>query len=125
MTKRTKNTKSLSFLLEYLFVLFFFALSAMICIQIYAKSIVMNTSANIEKAAMDYAQEAIEQQAFTQSAYQYLDEDGQIVDQDQAMFILTCQKSDTRFPHYNVNVQYDDEQILSLPFYQKGVVAYE
>lgn len=125
MTKRTKNTKSLSFLLEYLFVLFFFAISAMICIQLYTKSITINTNANIEKMALEYAQEAIENQVFQNSAYQYLNHDGQVVHQADAVYILRCQKVDDNYPHYRVHVQYKEKSILSLPFYQNRVIAYE
>lgn len=125
MTKRTKNTKSLSFLLEYLFVLFFFAISAMICIQIYTKSITINTTANVEKMALEYAQEAIEHQVFQQSAYQYLDYGGKMVDEADAIYTLSCHKESNDFSHYRVDVNYKDKAILSLPFYQEGDIVYE
>lgn len=62
---KTKPLHSFSFLMEFLIILLFFALSATICVRLYSASYAMNSKANQEKLALEYAQNYIESnQAF-------------------------------------------------------------
>ncbi|NBK98848.1 MAG: hypothetical protein EOM50_12655 [Erysipelotrichia bacterium] len=55
-----RNTKSISFLMEFIIVVFFFALSSAICTSVYAHAEKMNTLANDKKTALIIASNYIE-----------------------------------------------------------------
>lgn len=118
-----RSTKSISFLMEFIIVVFFFALSSAICVSVYAKAESMNTRANDKKTAIMIAQNYIEsydKQSFTSLTY---DKDGN--ETEQAYFTLQIQEGPTSEIN-EVIVSCENEVLITLQFPNfKGGDVYE
>ena len=111
-----KMTHSFSFLMEFLFVIFFFSLSAMICIQIYSNSYVTNQRANQTKEALEFAQNYIETNETIQEGTYTFDE--QFEENQNSYYIMTIEYSNESYPHYVLSIEQDGNVLVSIPFYK-------
>lgn len=116
-----RSTKSISFLMEFIIVVFFFALSSAICVSVYAKAENMNTQANDKKTAIIIAQNYIE--SYDQQSETYLTYDKNGNQTEQAYFILQIQEGPTSEIN-EVVVSCDNEILISLqiPSFKGGNV---
>lgn len=55
-----RRTKSVSFLVEFLIVILFFAIIAAVCVRIYGKAYSMNDIAQSKEQALNYAENYVE-----------------------------------------------------------------
>lgn len=118
-----RSTKSISFLMEFIIVVFFFALSSAICVSVYAKAESMNTKANDKKTAIIIAQNYIE--SYDEQSETYLTYDKHGNKTKQAYFTLQIQEGPTSEIN-EVVVSCDDEVLISLQFSNfKGGDIYE
>lgn len=108
-----RSTKSISFLMEFIIVVFFFALSSAICVSVYAKAESMNTKANDTKTAIMIAQNYIESIDEQMQSYITYDKNGN--ETKQAYFILQMQEGPTDEIN-EVIVSCDNEVLISLQF---------
>lgn len=108
-----RNTKSFSFLLEFILVLLFFSISSAVCVQMQANASQMNKKANDTKIALQIIQNYMSDQEKTPVLY---DEKGN-PSQDGYFQIVQKQKGDM----VEVSVIVKDEILISLPYYNGGV----
>lgn len=118
-----RSTKSISFLMEFIIVVFFFALSSAICVSVYAKAESMNTKANDRKTAIIIAQNFIESYDAQSETYLTYDKDGN--ETNKAYFTLQIQEGPTSEIN-EVVVSCDHEVLISLQLPNfKGGDVYE
>lgn len=109
---KKRSTKSISFLMEFIIVIFFFALSSAVCVHIYAQAQALNDSANHTKEAMLIAQNYIA--TFDGEVKTiHLNED------DTKAYVLTSVQSKAPY-EYKVEITLDEKTLVTLPFVYKG-----
>lgn len=109
-----RNTKSFSFLLEFILVLLFFSISSAICVHIQADASQMNKKANDTKIALQIIQNYMSDKEKTPILY---DEKGN-PSQDGYFQIIEKKKDDM----IEVSVVVEEEILVSLPYYNGGDV---
>lgn len=115
-----RNTKSLSFLMEFIMVVFFFALSSAICVSVFANAQSMNQTANDKKTAIMIAQNYIESDD-KEDRVLFFDQQGKLSDEE--YFRLQVEKVE---PYINeVNIYHNSKQLISLQFSDLAGDAYE
>lgn len=114
-----RSTKSISFLMEFIIVVFFFAISSSICVSVYAKAENMNTKANDKKTAILIAQNYIESYDANSKAYLTYDKNGKLT--KQAYFTLRLQESNSKDINEVVITSHDEILIrLQMPNFKGG-----
>lgn len=114
-----RSTKSISFLMEFIIVVFFFAISSSICVSVYAKAANMNTKANDKKTAILLAQNYIESYDENSKAYLTYDKNGKTT--KQAYFTLRLQESNSKDINEVVVTSHDEILIrLQMPNFKGG-----
>lgn len=115
---KTKPMHSFSFLMEFLIILLFFALSATICVRLYSASYAMNSKANQEKLALEYAQNYIESnQAFEPKTF-YVDKN--FKEGKEKVYKVTIVYQAKENPHYVLTIRKASQKLLSLTFYKEA-----
>ncbi|MDD3049005.1 MAG: hypothetical protein PHQ89_03405 [Bacilli bacterium] len=106
-----RNTKSLSFLMEFIIVLFFFSLSSAICVSVFANAQSMNETANDKKTAIMIAQNYIESNNKEASNLSF-DQQGKISEEE--YFKLQVEQVEPYIKE--VNIYHNAKQLVSLQF---------
>lgn len=118
-----RSTKSISFLMEFIIVVFFFALSSAICVSVYANAERMNTQANDKKMAIMLAQNYVETIKEQSETYLQYDHDGNPTNKD-AYFVLEV-TSDVSRSVNEVSVSCNEEILITLQYANFGGETYE
>lgn len=108
-----RSTKSISFLMEFIIIVFFFAISSAICVNVYAQAESMNTEANDKKTALLLAQNYIESYDDQSKTFISYDENGN--EDKQAYFTLQVQAGSTS-EIKEVVITCKEKQLVSLQF---------
>lgn len=122
---KIRINKSISFLMEFIIVLCFFSVAAIICISIYANSYHMNEEANQGKLALTFAQNYIETKTnqFPIQESFYLDKSFKVSNTNKAFLVKVKQQEKDIF---TITIYDQKEKLVSLPFsYLKGDANYE
>lgn len=118
---KIRVNKSISFLMEFIIVLCFFSVAAIICISIYANSYHINEKANQGKQALAFAQNYIETQSHQEPTLEtfYLDENFKLSITNKKFLVkVQSQNYDT----FKITIYDKKDELISLPFtYLKGV----
>lgn len=112
-----KSRYRFSFLLEMLVSIFFFILSATLCIQLYAKACQLNTEANEKKKLLEYAQDYIENTDDYEVKDYYLDQDFQEKKKGCYHVMISYSKEKKV---YQIKVNKKDTELLKLSFYKEA-----
>lgn len=118
-----RSTKSISFLMEFIIVVFFFALSSAICVSVYANAERMNIQANDKKMAIMLAQNYVETIKEQSETYLQYDHDGNPTNKD-AYFVLEV-TSDVSRSVNEVSVSCNEEILITLQYANFGGETYE
>lgn len=106
-----RNTKSFSFLLEFILVLLFFSISSAVCVHIQTQASIMNQKANDTKIAIQLIQNYMSDDSLPTS----YDEKGN--PSDNTYFKIVEERNNQRV---TVSVIVEDETLISLPHYVGG-----
>lgn len=112
-----RSSKSISFLMEFIIVILFFAISSSVCVSLYANAQTISERSNHTKTALLIAQNYIAAPIDTRTEIHY-DENGNIV--EKGVFVLRCEDDKKQAKVKNVNVYYNDEKVVSLPYVSSG-----
>lgn len=107
-----RNTKSFSFLLEFILVLLFFSLSSAICVHVQAEASTMNQKANDTKIAIQLIQNYMCDRENMPVSY---DQEGQ---PSREGYFQIVEKQDKDMIEMSVVV--GEEVLISLPYYDGG-----
>ncbi len=109
-----RSTKSISFLMEFIIVILFFAISSAVCVNLYAHAQQINDEANYTKTALLLAQNYInddkEAATITYNAYGDESKDG----------VLVLKHEQTPDGLHHVNVYYKEQLLVTLPYVKQG-----
>lgn len=103
-----RSTKSFSFLLEFIIVLFFFALSSAICVKIQGDAQKINNQANDTKMAIQIIQNYIANDCI--GALQY-DKNGNANEDDYFIIEQTYENQQNY-----IHIKHDNEVLITLPY---------
>lgn len=110
MNKSSSHT--FSFLLEFVIILFFFAISSLLCIQLFTSAIHINTVSNEKKELLEYAENYIETKDVNESTY-YLNSN--FKESKKGIYKVSITYSKHR---YHMNIKKGKENYLHLSFYK-------
>lgn len=102
---------SFSFLMEFVIILFFFTISAMICTQIFTRSVMRNTRANEKRAALEYATNYIESHDHIKKSYISLDSNFE--ESIEPYYDVLIEKENGQ---YTITVNRLDDTLVSISF---------
>lgn len=112
-----KSKYRFSFLLEMLISIFFFILSATLCIQLYAQASQMNTEANEKKELLEYAENYIESTSHYERNDFYLDQNYK--KKKKGVYHVMISYSDSKHL-YRMKITKKNHQLLNLSFYKEA-----
>lgn len=105
-----------SFLLEMLICIFFFILSATLCIQLYARANQMNSEANEKKELLEYAENYIESTSHYEIKDFYLDENCKEI--KKGIYHVVISYSNSKHL-YQMKITKKNHLLLNLSFYKE------
>ena len=109
-----KNRTSFSFLLEYLFVILFIAISSVITVRIFVLSYHMCDISLRKKEALEYAQNYIEKGEY-RIEQKLLNSDFESDENGDYLFVL--KKKEDSDKAFELTINYKEEELIDLSFY--------
>lgn len=112
--RKIEASKPFAFFLELLLAIFFFAISSMIILQVYASAIQKNQLDDDKRKAMLFAQNVIEGEKDLQMIKTSYDKDFK---EEGDYFQVEIEESNERFPHYILYIWKDKELLVEYTLY--------
>lgn len=122
------TTKSISFLMELIFVLFFFTIASAICVMVLVNAKEKNDEASYIRNAIFYGENLIEQKderdiaAYLLKDRFYLDELGQVT-MNPSVYEVKITRTETTVPYVQdceMKIQVKDKEVVKLSFLLSG-----